>query len=136
MAFMKMSASLQDQFDSPALKEDQLSSLIQSFIDATKMKNHNQNGWPNTAYGVSKAGVTALCGIQQREYDVQHPGNDVIFSVCCPGYCATDMSSHKGPRPAEEGADVAFFLATLPPRSNEARGTFWTDRKVVRWSRR
>jgi len=134
-AFKNMSASLQDQFDSADLTSDRLSALIHSFIAATKAGDHQSKGWPNSAYGVSKAGVTAMCRIQQRDYDAAHPGNDVIFSVCCPGYCATDMSSHKGPRSAEEGADVAFFLATLPPKSDVARGTFWGERTVIPWAR-
>lgn len=134
-AYKGMSSGLQDQFDLAGLKVDQLSGLIQSFIDATKAENHQQKGWPNSAYGVSKAGVTALCRIQQREYDQLRPGNDVIFSVCCPGYCATDMSSHKGPRSAEEGADVAFYLATLPAKSEVARGSFWGERSLVPWSK-
>lgn len=134
-AYKGMSTGLQDQFDSPELKVDELSGLIQSFIDAAKAKNHQKQGWPNSAYGVSKAGVTTLCRIQQRDYDRLHPGNDVIFSVCCPGYCATDMSSHKGPRSAEEGADVAFYLATLPAKSPVARGSFWGERNLVPWSK-
>jgi len=135
MAYKNMSADLQDQFDAADLTKEQLSGLIRSFIAATKAGHHRAKGWPNSAYGVSKAGVTALCRIQQRDYDMQHPSNDVIFSVCCPGYCATDMSSHKGPRPAEEGADVAFFLATLPLKAKVARGTFWGERTVIPWSR-
>lgn len=135
MAYKNMSAGLQDQFDAADLTEAQLSGLIRCFIAATKAGDHQAKGWPNSAYGVSKAGVTALCRIQQRDYDAAHPGNDVIFSVCCPGYCATDMSSHKGPRPAEEGADVAFFLATLPPKAQVAKGTFWGERTVIPWSR-
>jgi len=135
MAFANMAAPLQERFDSAQLTVEELSKLISSFIAATKAGDHQRKGWPNSAYGVSKAGITALCAIQQREYDAAHPGNDVIFSVCCPGYCATDMSSHKGPRPAEEGADVAFFLATLPARSTVSRGAFWGERNLVPWSR-
>lgn len=134
-AYKGMSAALQNRFDAADLTVDELSGLIQSFIDATKTKNHQGKGWPNSAYGVSKAGVTTLCRIQRRDYDQSHPENDIIFSVCCPGYCATDMSSHRGPRPAEEGADVAFYLATLPAKSGVARGSFWGERNLVPWSK-
>ena len=134
IAYRDMSPSLQHQFDAADLTEEQLSDMIHDFIAATKAGEHQVKGWANSAYGVSKAGVTALARIQQRDYDVAHPGKDVIFSVCCPGYCATDMSSHKGPRSAEEGADVAFFLATLPPKAQVAKGSFWGERTVIPWS--
>jgi len=135
MAFGKLAPDLQNQFDSKNLTKNDLVSLITSFVAEAQTDSHLAKGWPNTAYGVSKIGVTALAGVQQREYDRVHPGNDVIFSACCPGFCDTDMTSHKGPRPAKEGADVAFYLATLPAKSSVARGTFWYDRKELPWKR-
>jgi len=131
-AFAKMAPELQEQFASDSLTISQLSGLINSFISATKQGTHKEQGWPNTAYGVSKAGVTALCTVQQRDYEEEHPGSDVIFSACCPGYCDTDMTSHTGPRPADVGADVAVFLTTLG--SDSPKGKFWYDRKVLSWS--
>ena len=32
-----------------------------------------------------------------------------------PGYCATDLNGHSGPRSATQGAEIAVRLATLPP---------------------
>jgi len=135
MSFAKLAPALQQQFDSVDLTKDGLVALISAFVADAQENNHEAKGWPNSAYGVSKIGVTALCAVQQRQYDAAHPGNDVIFSACCPGFCDTDMTSHKGPRPAEVGADVAFYLATLPPKSPATRGTFWYDRKELPWKR-
>lgn len=135
MAFAKLSSDLQNQFDSKDLTKDDLVSLITSYVAEAQTDSHESKGWPSTAYGVSKIGVTALAAVQQRDYDRLHPGNDVIFAACCPGFCDTDMTSHKGPRPAELGADVAFYLATLPPKSDAARGSFWYDRKELPWKR-
>lgn len=136
MAFAKMTAEKQDRFDSESLTRKELESLINAFVADAQTNSHLVNGWASTAYGMSKVGVTALAGIQQRDYDQLHPGNDVIFSACCPGFCDTDMTSHRGPRPAAEGADVAFYLATLPVKSDAQRGTFWYDRKVLSWKRK
>jgi len=130
-AYSRMQPQLQKQFISHSLTKDQLSDLINSFISATKQNSHKEKGWPSSAYGVSKTGVTALCAVQQRDYEAAHPGRDVIFSACCPGYCDTDMTSHKGPRHADVGADVAVFLATLS--SDSQKGKFWYDRKVIPW---
>ena len=133
MSYAKLSPALQQRFDDVDLTKDELVSLISSFVAEAQSGNHEAKGWSNSAYGVSKIGVTALCAVQQRDYDTSHPNNDVIFAACCPGFCDTDMTSHKGPRPAEVGADVAFYLATLPAKSAVKRGTFWYDRAEKPW---
>lgn len=136
MAFNKLSSEKQELFDSKTLTKDALVSMISEFVEDAQTNCHEAKGWATTAYGMSKIGVTALTGVQQRDYDRLHPGNDVIFSACCPGFCDTDMTSHKGPRPAADGADVAFYLATLPAKSDATRGTFWYDRKELPWKKR
>jgi len=133
VAFAKLAPGLQNSFKSENLTRNGLVSLINSFVSLAQSDSLRDGGWPSSAYGLSKFGVTALAGVQQREYDRVHPGNDVIFSACCPGYCDTDMNGHEGRRPAKEGADVAFYLATLPANSNAARGTFWYNRRVLPW---
>jgi len=40
------------------------------------------------------------------------------------GYCDTDMTSHKGPKPAYDGARIFTWLATKPPQEFES-GEFW-----------
>lgn len=39
----------------------------------------------------------------------------VAANCCCPGWCATDMSSWRGPKSAADGADTPVWLALLPP---------------------
>ena len=46
--------------------------------------------------GTSKLGVVALTKILARS------NPEIVTTVCCPGYCATDMSSHGGPRSAKK----------------------------------
>ena len=51
--------------------------------------------------------------------------------VCaCRGYCDTDMSSHKGPRPPSEGARNAVILATM---DDCPTGEFFEDFKLSSW---
>lgn len=40
--------------------------------------------------------------------------------VCSARWCATDMSSFKGPRSAAEGADTPVYLALRPEGRGEA----------------
>lgn len=52
------SAALQERFRSEDITEEELVGLMQQFVDQTKKGEHKQGGWPDTAYGVSKTGLT------------------------------------------------------------------------------
>ncbi len=68
-----------------------------------------------------------------RETPRLHPrAAGVKVNCCCPGYCDTDMSSHRGPRSPHDGAQNAVILATLPS-SELPSGEFYQNRKLSRW---
>ena len=48
---------------------------------ATKNGTHKEEGFPETAYGVSKIGVTVMSLIQQREMDKKGADDIVINAV-------------------------------------------------------
>lgn len=52
------SAELQKRFRSEDITEDELVGLMQRFVDEAQKDKHKQGGWPETAYGVSKMGLT------------------------------------------------------------------------------
>ena len=52
------SPELQQRFRSEDITEDELVALMQKFVDEAKRGEHKQGGWPETAYGVSKTGLT------------------------------------------------------------------------------
>jgi carbonyl reductase 1 len=81
---------------------------------------------------MSKVGLTALSRIQQRQFDKDSRG-DLIVNAMCPGYTKTDMSSNKGSKTPEEGADTAIYLALLGPNVKSPKGEFWAERKAVEW---
>ncbi|CAE1169938.1 CBR1 [Acanthosepion pharaonis] len=93
---------------------------------------HESKGWPSTAYGTSKIGVSVMSFILQRELDQQHK-EDIVVNACCPGYVDTDMTSHKGPKTIDQGADTPAYLALLPPDVTSPRGEYVTERKVQTW---
>jgi len=45
--------------------------------------NHTELGWPQTAYGVSKIGVTLMTFIQQRVQDADSSKPDVVINAVC-----------------------------------------------------
>lgn len=60
-------------------------------------------GWPETAYRVSKAAVSALSRIQQRELLKDESRPDIIVNHVHPGWVATDMTKYRGDLTAEQG---------------------------------
>lgn len=52
------SSELQQRFRSEDITEDEVVELMQKFVDLTKKGEHKEGGWPETAYGVSKLGLT------------------------------------------------------------------------------
>jgi NAD(P)-dependent dehydrogenase (short-subunit alcohol dehydrogenase family) len=64
-------------------------------------------GFTNSAYGMSKVGVSALSEIQHRLLSAD-PRDDIIVNACCPGYVYTDMTSQ-----IDQGADTPLYLALL-----------------------
>lgn len=110
--------------------EAELGEYMTKFTEAAKAGVHKEQGWADSAYGVSKIGVTLLSAIQQRDIDADKTRTDIVVNACCPGYVATDMSSHKGPKTIDEGADTPVYVALLPPNITEPRGQFLSDRTV------
>ena len=107
---------------------------MKTFFSSRKAKqnSHQDDGYPNSAYGMSKIAVTAATIVQQRNFD-QKPNRDIVVNACCPGYINTDMTSGKGSGTPEQGADTPVYLATLPPSVKSPRGEFVAERKILKW---
>lgn len=104
----------------------QLEELMEGFVEAVQNGTHEQKGWPNTCYGTSKLGVIAMTKILAR----REPS--MRINCCCPGYCATDMSSRKGTRSAEQGARTPAMLA-LSVAADGPTGKFFADEVEIEW---
>ncbi|XP_021946203.1 carbonyl reductase [NADPH] 1 [Folsomia candida] len=129
------SIELQKRFADVNLTQDELSGMVNKFIELTKTGNHFEHGWPNSTYSVSKVALSSLTRIQQRELDEARPGDDIIVNAVHPGYVDTDMTSHKGPLSPDEGAIAATWLALLPQNATTPRGGYvWHDKTVVDWA--
>lgn len=58
-----------------------------------KQGKHEAAGWPNTAYGVSKIGVTVMCMIQQRQLDAEKREDIIVNAVCLQFYMYLSMKA-------------------------------------------
>eukprot|EP01098_Paradermamoeba_levis_P005610 TRINITY_DN2361_c1_g4_i1.p1 TRINITY_DN2361_c1_g4~~TRINITY_DN2361_c1_g4_i1.p1 ORF type:complete len:115 (+),score=25.59 TRINITY_DN2361_c1_g4_i1:503-847(+) len=112
-----------------------------SFVNLTQTNSHQQLGWPNSAYGTSKIGLTALTKVMAREEEerakregkgkVGEGKRGRLINACCPGYVSTDMSSHKGHKTPWEGAETPVWLAVDP--SVNFSGGFFQELKPHEW---
>ncbi|VIO91364.1 Uncharacterized protein BM_BM10686 [Brugia malayi] len=113
---------------SPSLTIADIDKFTRDYIKACIEDKRRENGFPNSAYKVSKAAVIALTFIQAKELK----SRNILVNACHPGYVNTDMTSHHGLLTVEEGADTPIYLATL--EGNGPTGKFFYKRKEIDWS--
>lgn len=120
----QLSPALQREFSAPALTIPRLHELVDTFERDVASGTHAAKGWGRSNYGFSKLAVIA----STKVHALQHPSLKV--NCCCPGYCQTDMSSNKGPRPPSEGAKNAVILATM---DHCPTGAFYENERESSW---
>ncbi|XP_021111878.1 carbonyl reductase [NADPH] 1-like [Heterocephalus glaber] len=127
------SPELQQKFRSETITEEELVGLMNKFMEDTKNKVQEKEGWPNSAYGVSKIGVTVLSRIHARKLSEERGGDKILLNACCPGWVRTDMGGPSATKSPEEGAETPVYLALLPPDSEGPHGQFVRNKSVVQW---
>jgi carbonyl reductase 1 len=125
----KLAPPLRARFLDPALSRDELVGLMRKFVDDVAAGRHTAEGWPSSAYAVSKLGLNALTEILGRELAADARG--ILCNAVCPGWVRTGMGGPHAPRSAEEGADTAVWLALLP--EGGPQGGFFRDRRPAAW---
>ena len=132
MCLAKCSPELQKLFRSDTITEEELSAKMNEFIAAAQKGVHQKEGWPNSAYGVSKIGVTVLSRIHARLLREQGK-NDILLNACNPGWVRTDMAGPNAQKSPDEGAETPVYLALLPVDASEPHGQYVSDKKVQKW---
>jgi len=123
-------SKLRQRFASEDLTDQELCSLMEDFVQAAKEGDHVAKGWPNSAYKVSKVGVSALARILQKEEDKE---NKVVVNHAHPGWLDTDMTRGAGHWPVTKGTTSVLWAATLP-LDTKVRGEYiWEDATVTSW---
>lgn len=120
------SKDLRTKFTSPTLTMTELRGLVDEFEADVLAGTHAKRGWSNSNYGLSKLALIAATKVMARG----EAANGIKVNCCCPGYCDTDMTSHKGPRPPSEGALNAVLPATMVDCPT---GAFFSNMKVSEW---
>eukprot|EP00111_Clytia_hemisphaerica_P009218 TCONS_00027086-protein len=133
-AYKRLSDGLKRRFSDSGLTVDALSILMNEFITATEDQDtFEATGWPTSAYGVSKMGVSFLTQLQQKSFDAEEPNRNIKVNSCCPGLVETDMTRGKHEKSwyqtPEEGADTPVYLSLLQANDDSIKGCFCQKRK-------
>ncbi|XP_053399798.1 carbonyl reductase [NADPH] 1-like [Mercenaria mercenaria] len=131
-AAKKCSPEMRSKFLVPDLDVAKVEELMTKFVNSAKDGSYEKKGWCQSAYGCSKIGVTLLSFAQQKEFNKDSRA-DIVVNACCPGYVDTDMTSHKGKKTIDQGADTPLYLALLPPNTTSPKGNYVSDRKIKTW---
>ena len=78
-------------------------------------------------YNTSKSALNAIT----VQFAKELRGTPIKINAACPGYCATDLNSHSGPRTARQGSITPIRLATLP--EDGPTGGVFNDDGPVPW---
>lgn len=120
------SPAIRARFTDPKLSRDRLVALVNEFIADVAAGRHEKNGWPSSAYRVSKAGLNALAQVLGRDLASRH----IRVNAVCPGWVQTRMGGRSASRPVEKGAASVVWAATL---SDATTGGFFRDGRPAAW---
>ncbi|MGH7955066.1 MAG: SDR family NAD(P)-dependent oxidoreductase, partial [Gloeomargaritales cyanobacterium] len=124
------SSELRSKLTSPSLTMTELRKLLDDFESDVENGIHTENGWSNSNYGMSKLALIAATKIMAKDESLAR--SCVKVNACCPGYCATDMTSHKGNQSASNGARTPVLLATMDLKDC-ATGEFYKNMVKSDW---
>ena len=122
-----LGAGLRRRFDSAQLTRAELEALLEQFAAAAEQGGVEREGWPRSAYSVSKAALNALTRILARELGPAGPRVNAV----CPGWVRTDMGGRSASRGVQAGAKGIVWAAMLGP--DGPTGGFFRDGKPIGW---
>ncbi|WAS96850.1 SDR family NAD(P)-dependent oxidoreductase [Nannocystis punicea] len=123
-----LSAELRARLDLETLTRSELSALMHQFVADVQAGRHREAGWPGTAYGTSKIGVTALAHLLARDLADDPRRLDVV--AVCPGWVRTEMGGPNGERTVEIGASSILSGLDVP---RDAPHRFYRDGAPANW---
>ena len=110
----------------PGLDPDALRALVATFADDVAAGTHMANGWPSSAYKISKAGLNAW--VRWLAPTVAPRG--IRVHAVCPGWVRTDMGGPNAPRSVQQGASGIVWAVE---RADEVTGDFCRDEQQIPW---
>lgn len=100
----KYSPELTSRFRESETEQD-VTKLMDEYSKAVHAGTHDKDGWPSSAYAVSKAGAIGFTRAVAKE--AEKDGRGVLVNSCCPGYVNTDMTKGRGRKSVDGGGEDA-----------------------------
>ncbi len=120
-----LSRALRRRFDDTQLTCDTLHELMRTFVDDVETGRYRKQGWPGSAYRVSKVGLNAFTRILAGELS----NTEIRVNAVCPGWVRTDMGGRTASRSVASGAKGIVWAATSATES----GGFFRDGQAIAW---
>ena len=116
------------RFADSSQTEEGIVELMKEYLQAVDKGDYSL--WPkDSALSVSKVGLTAVTRAIGRKLSTDPRG--ILINSCCPGFVATDMSSHKGHLTPDQGAETPLMVALLPKGATQ--GEYYREMKLFDW---
>lgn len=129
----KYSPEITSAFRQAAVSQSPTSTdyLMGQYQEAVDRGKAEEEGWPTSAYSVSKAGVIGATMFLGKQLQRMHPERQLGINACCPGYVSTDMTKHRGRKTVDQGAKTPVHLALAD--LDGVSGEFWEHEEVSKW---
>ncbi|MFO0588433.1 MAG: SDR family NAD(P)-dependent oxidoreductase [Polyangiaceae bacterium] len=124
-----MSRPVAARFTDPSLTEADLVAHVEKFVRDVAAGAHRKEGWPTSAYAVSKAGLNALTVLLARRLAADR--RRILVNAVCPGWVRTRMGGDGAPVSVEDGARGVVWAALLP--EGAPTGGFFRDEAPASW---
>lgn len=121
-----LAPAIRARFDPPRDRES-LVLAVADFEAAVRAGRESAEGWPRSAYRISKVALNALTRLYA---DALRP-RGVLVNAVCPGWVRTRMGGPGASRSPREGAAGIVWAALLP--EDGPSGTFFRDRRAISW---
>ncbi|BFZ15156.1 hypothetical protein BsWGS_18195 [Bradybaena similaris] len=131
ISLRQYSRAVKAKIKDPNITLEGVNAIVKQFVEAAQANKHLEQGFDDSAYGMSKIAVTLMTSIHQKELDEKN-SDDIVVNCCCPGVVVTDMWPHPGVS-IDEGAKTPLYCALLPPNIKSPRGKFLIDNKIYNW---
>ena len=116
----------------PLLKKSEAGRIVNVSSSLGSLTKASDPNWDYDSvnllsYCTSKTALNAVT----VHYAKELRGTSIKVNSACPGYCATDLNGHAGPRTPEQGAIAPIRLATLP--ADGPSGKFFNEEGLLEW---
>jgi NAD(P)-dependent dehydrogenase (short-subunit alcohol dehydrogenase family) len=106
----------------PLMKAQNYGRIVNVSTEMASLASINGDYYPLApSYRLSKIGLNGLTVILAKELQ----GTNILVNAYSPGWMQTDMGGANAPFTADEGAETAVYLATLP--DNGVQGKFFGE---------